>query len=140
MTLRFLIAYDGRGESSRALEFAIRLKQQQSEPIEFHLAYVVEEPAGVADPVPEELLASLKKRGDEILSNGARFVRKQLLETPFVHLEFGSPPQKLQELADRLRPDLVVLGIARHPPSEKILGTVSSAFFNARKYPVLGVP
>jgi nucleotide-binding universal stress UspA family protein len=141
MPRKFLIAYDGREESVRALEFAIRLAQQQSEgePTELHLAYVVEEHAGIADPVPEELLDSLIKRGDEVLSNGARFVRKQL-ETPFVHLEFGSPPQKLLELADHLKPELVVLGIARHPPTEKILGTVTSSFFNARKYPVLGVP
>jgi nucleotide-binding universal stress UspA family protein len=141
MSRKFLVAYDGNEESLRALDFAIKLVQQQAEgePNEFHLAYVVEKSVNIVDPVPDELLESLKREGNEILSDGARFVRKQL-ETPFTHLEFGSPPQKLLELADRIKPDLVVLGIAKHPPSEKILGTVSSVFFNARKYPVLGVP
>jgi nucleotide-binding universal stress UspA family protein len=140
MTRKFLIAYDGSEESFRALSFIIKLHQQtQEDTTEFHIAYVVKKPVNIADPVPDELLESLKKEGDEILSEGARFVRKRL-ETPFVHLEFGSPPQKLLELADLIRPDLVVLGIAKHPPSEKILGTVSSFFFNARRYPVLGVP
>lgn|SRR5487761_1449996 len=138
MARKFLIAYDGSEESVRALELAIELQEQKG-PTEFHLAYVVEKPIDIADPVPDELLESLKKEGDEILSNGARFVRKHL-EIPYVHLEFGSPAHMLLELADRLQPDLVVLGIAKHPPSEKILGTVSSFFFNARKYPVLGVP
>jgi nucleotide-binding universal stress UspA family protein len=140
MTRKFLIAYDGSEESFRALSFAIKLQQQsQGDAKEFHIAYVVEKPVNIADPVPDELLDSLKKKGEEILSEGARFVRKQL-EIPFVHLEFGSPPQKLLELADLIRPDLVVLGIAKHPPSEKILGTVSSFFFNDRRYAVLGVP
>jgi nucleotide-binding universal stress UspA family protein len=141
MTRKFLIGYDGTEESLRALNFAIKMKQQQSgsEQTEFHLAFVVEKVASIADPVPDELLDSLRKPADEILADGARLVRNQL-ETAFVHLEFGSPPQKLLELADRIKPDLVVLGIAKHPPSKKILGTVSASFFNSRKYPVLGVP
>ena len=56
------------------------------------------------------------------------------------HLDFGSPPEKLLELADKIIPDLVVIGIAKHPASERILGTVSSLFFRTRRYPVLGVP
>jgi nucleotide-binding universal stress UspA family protein len=140
MTRRFLIAYDGKEESYRALSFAIKLQQNsQGEPAEFHIAYVVERPPNIADPVPDELLHSLQRQGDEILSEGTRFVRNQL-EMPFAHLEFGSPALKLLELADQIKPDLVVLGIAKHPPSQKILGTVSSTFFNARRHPVLGVP
>jgi nucleotide-binding universal stress UspA family protein len=137
---KFLVAFDGSEESIRALQFAIGLQQLiEGSTTEFHLAYVVEKRRGIVDPVPDELLDSLKKEGEEILSSGARIVREQL-ETPFLYLEFGSPPQKLVELADRIKPDLVVLGIAGHPPTEKILGTVSSLFFSARKYAVLGVP
>jgi nucleotide-binding universal stress UspA family protein len=140
MARKVLIGYDGTDQSDRALELAIKLlKQIEGEPIEFHLAYVVEKPAGIADPVPDEALDSLKKAGNDTLTNGARIVKK-LWETPITHLEFGSPPAKLLELADNLKADLVVLGIAKHPASEQILGTVSSYFFKARRYPVLGVP
>jgi nucleotide-binding universal stress UspA family protein len=104
MPRKILIGYDGTEQSVRALEFAIKLLQQtEPEPTEFHLAYVVEKSASIADPVPEEVLDSLKKKGEEILSNGARIVRK-LLETPLTHLEFGSAPQKLLDLADKLVP------------------------------------
>lgn len=140
MTRKILIGYDGSEESARALQFAVELLQQSNgETTEFHLAYVVQKPSNIADPVPDELLDAFEKEGDNVLSDAARYVRKQL-ETPYIHLEFGSPPQKLLELANRLKPDLVVLGMAKHPSSEKILGTVSSAFFNARRYSVLGVP
>ena len=138
--MKFLICYDGSEQAIHALDFVIKLHQEiGAGSSEFHLAYVVEKSVNIADPVPDELLEVLQREGNEILSNGARSVRKQL-EVPFVHLELGSPSQKLLELADKLQPDLVVLGIAKHHPSEKILGTVSTSFFNARKYRVLVAP
>ena len=137
---RILVGYDGTEQSERALEFAIKISQENvPQTLEIHLAYVVEKPNSIADPVPEEAMESPQRAGQEVLSNGARIVRKRL-ETPVVHLEFGSPPQKLLELADKLKPDLIVIGIANHPTSERILGTVSSLLFKTRRYPVLGVP
>ena len=140
MLEKMLVGYDGTESSERALEFAIRLLEEGApQTTEIHLAYIVDKPAHVADPIPEEVMESLQRSGQHILSNGALIVKK-LLETPFTHLEFGSPPEKLLELADKLKPDLIVIGIARHPASERILGTVSSLLFKSRKYPVLGVP
>ncbi|MDG6905597.1 MAG: universal stress protein [Nitrososphaerota archaeon] len=138
---KIFVGYDGTESSARALEFALKTLQEGGAPqsMEVHLAYVVEKPHGIADPVTEEVVESLRRAGAEILSNGARLVRKQL-ETPVTHLEFGSPPEKLLELADKIIPDIVVIGIAKHPASERILGTVSALFFKTRRYPVLGVP
>jgi nucleotide-binding universal stress UspA family protein len=137
---KILVGYDGTEQSERALEFAIKISQEiMTQTLEIHLAYVVEKPHGLADPVPEEAMESLQRTGQEVLSNGARIIKKRL-ETPVVHLEFGSPPEKLLELADKLKPDLIVIGIANHPTSERILGTVSSLLFKTRRYPVLGVP
>ena len=138
---KIFVGYDGTESSVRALEFALSTLQGDGAPqsVEVHLAYVVEKLHGIADPVPEEVVDSLRRAGEEILSNGARLVRKQL-ENPVIHLEFGSPPEKLLELADRIIPDLVVIGIAKHHASERILGTVSALFFRTRRYAVLGVP
>jgi nucleotide-binding universal stress UspA family protein len=139
MPKRILIGYDGTDQSVRALELCIGLFQQQSESPEFHLAYAVEKSPSVADPVPDEMLASLRKRGEEILSNGVNTIKKHF-EYILGHLEFGSAPQVLFELAEKINPDLVVLGITKHPTSERILGTVSSVFLKSRRYPILGVP
>ncbi len=137
---RILLGYDGTEQSVRALEFVIGLLQEGApKPTEIHLAYIVEKPPGIADPMPEEAMNSLQKVGQDILLNGARIVKKAF-ESPFTHLEFGPPPEKLLELADKLKPNLIVIGIAKHPSSDRILGTISSLLFRSRKYPVLGVP
>ncbi|MHB8568199.1 MAG: universal stress protein [Nitrososphaerales archaeon] len=138
---RILIGYDGAEPSVRELEFVIEILLGEAtapQSTKIHLAYILEEPAGLADPIPEEVMDSLRRTGEEILLSGARTV-KEKFGKPFTHLESGPAPQKLLELAERLKPDLIVLGIAKHSTSEKMLGTVSAPF-KARKYPVLGVP
>jgi nucleotide-binding universal stress UspA family protein len=134
---RILVGYDGSEESERALKFALDNLEWTN--VEIHIAYVVQKPAGLLDPVPEEELAPLRKAGQDTLSNAARMVR-QSLENPVTHLENGNPGEKLVELAGRLKPDLVVVGTIQHSTSEKLLGTVSSYFLKSRKYPLLIVP
>jgi nucleotide-binding universal stress UspA family protein len=137
-----LVGYDGTEVSIRSLEFATQLLfdgSKHNQPPEFHLAYVLEKPRGISDPIPDEVMASLRRTGEEILSNGARVIRKQFAK-PIMHLEFGSPPEKLLEIADLLHPDLIVIGIRSHTTSEKILGSVSALLFKTRKYRVLCVP
>ena len=142
MLSRILVCYDSGEESQRALEFAIRLSnaiESSSSPTEIHLVHVIEKPRGIADPVPDEAMDSILEAGMEILSNGARTVKKQL-GNPITHLEIGAAPDKILELADKIEPELIVIGIAKHPASERIMGTVSTVLFKTRKYAVLAVP
>jgi nucleotide-binding universal stress UspA family protein len=134
---RILVGYDGTEHSERALQFAIGINDDYE--TEIHLAFVVNEPAGMADPIPDEVLDSLEKKGLDSLSNAERFVRKQFRK-PVTHLEIGNPVEKLLELADKLNPQLVILGIAKHSSSESLIGTVSSQFLRSRRYPLLLVP
>jgi nucleotide-binding universal stress UspA family protein len=134
---RVLVGYDGTEHSERALQLAVRINDDYE--TEIHLAFIVNEPAGMADPIPDEVLDSLEKKGLDSLSNAERFVRKQFRK-PVTHLEIGNPVEKLLELADKLNPQLVVLGIAKHSSSESLIGTVSSRFLRSRRYPILLVP
>jgi nucleotide-binding universal stress UspA family protein len=134
---RVLVGYDGTEHSERALQFAVGINDDYE--TEIHLAFIVNEPAGMADPIPDEVLDSLEKKGLDSLSNAERFVRKQFRK-PVTHLEIGNPVEKLLELADKLKPHLVVLGIAKHSSSESLIGTVSSQFLRSRRYPILLVP
>jgi nucleotide-binding universal stress UspA family protein len=139
---KILVGYDGTEESIRSLEFATQLLFEGSSPNqlpEFHLAYVLEKPRGISDPIPDEVMNSLRRTGEEILSSGAKVIKKQFGK-PFTHLEFGSPPEKLLEIAEKLHPDLIVIGIRPHTTSEKVLGSVSALLFKTRKYRILGVP
>jgi len=135
---RLLVGYDGSFQAERALDFAVGIALQ-NEGSEIHIAYVVQRPAGVPDPIPDELMESLKRTGKETLVNAERAVKKNLIETT-IHLETGNPGEKLLELAGRLKPDLVILGTLQHAASEKLLGTVSSGFLKSRAYPLLIVP
>jgi nucleotide-binding universal stress UspA family protein len=134
---RVLVGYDGTEHSERALQFAIGINGDYE--TEIHLAFIVNEPAGMADPIPDEVLDSLQKKGLDSLSNAERLVRKQF-HNPVTHLEIGNPVEKLLELADKLKPQLVVLGIPKHSSSESLIGTVSSQFLRSRRYPILLVP
>lgn len=132
-----LVGYDGSEESSRALTFALDVIEKND--VDVHLVYVVQKPAGILDPVPEEEMAAMRTAGQNVLSNAARLVRNSIAN-PITHLEIGNPGEKLLELADRLKPDLVVVGTTKHTTSEKLLGKVSSLFLKSRKYPLLIVP
>jgi nucleotide-binding universal stress UspA family protein len=134
---KILLGYDGTAEAQNALELGISLAVQDD--TELHLAFVVHEPAGMADPVPDEVYKSLEQAGQRILSDAAQEAKKQLLE-PIVHLQSGNPPEKLFQLAQEIEPDLVILGTAKHPRSETMLGTVSSYFLKSKKYALLLVP
>lgn len=136
---KILVGYDGTQNSDRALDFVLSLVESTASKPEIHLVYVVDRSAGIADPVPDEVMESLKKAAQDMLSDGARSVKKKF-GNPTTHLEFGSPADKMLELADNLKPDLIVIGTAKHPASERILGTISSHLFKIRKYPVLVVP
>jgi nucleotide-binding universal stress UspA family protein len=134
---RILVGYNGAVQSKHALEFVTGINWQYE--VEIHLALIVQEPSGMADPIPDEIMESLSLGGQETLSNAARQVKKQF-GNPIIHLETGNPNEKLLELAEILEPDLIVVGMARRTSSERILGSVSSNFIRSRKYPVLLVP
>ncbi len=135
---RLLVGYDGSVQAGRALELAIAVASQ-NEGSKVHIGYVVQKPAGAPDPVPEELMESLRRTGRETLASAERKARKSLIDAS-THLEVGNPGEKLLELAARLKVDLVVLGAPPHPASERLLGAVSSQFLRSKAYPLLVVP
>src|SRR6266516_5707703 len=134
---KVLVSYDGLEHSEHTLQFAIGINDDYE--TEIHIAIVVQEPTGMADPIPEELFESLQRRGQESLLNAERLVKKQFRK-PVTHLEIGNPAEKLLELADKLKPQLVILGIVKHSSSESLIGTVPSSFLRSRRYTILLVP
>lgn len=135
---KVLVGYDGSDQARRALDFAVMLAANATG-VQIHLACVVQKPVGAPDPVSEELMDSLRAAAREELLDAGRLVTKGL-STPIIHLEIGNPGEKLLELADRIKPDVVVLGTVQHSTTERLLGTVSSLFLKSRRYPLLVVP
>jgi nucleotide-binding universal stress UspA family protein len=122
---RVLVRYDGTEHSEHALQFAVGMNDDYE--TEIHLAFIVNEPAGMADPIPAGL---------DSPANAERLLRKQF-HKPVTLLEIGNPVDRLLELADKLNPQLFVLGIPKHSSSESLIGTVSSQFLRSRRYPLL---
>jgi nucleotide-binding universal stress UspA family protein len=58
---RVLVGYDGSEHSERALQLAVGINDLNYE-IEIHLAFIVKEPTGMANPIPDEVLDSLQKK------------------------------------------------------------------------------
>jgi len=135
---KILVGYDGSDQAARALDFAIAIAAHRSG-AEIHIAFVVQKQGGAPDPAPDEVMDSLKVAAREELLDAGRVVTKSLA-MPVIHLETGNPGERLLELADRVKPDLVVLGTLHHSASERLLGTVSSHFLKSRRYPLLIVP
>ncbi len=134
---KIMIGYDGSESSERALELAIDLAKQCD--AEIHLVFVVNEPTGMMNPIPDEVYQSLVNIGERTLLNAIQQVKKQFLKY-ITHLETGNSGEKLLELADEIKPDLIIIGAIKHSSSEKLLGTVSSHFLKSRKHPILLVP
>ncbi len=132
------MGYDGSEQAERALDFAIELASHETDS-EIHVAYVVQKPGGIPDPVPSEVMDALTRTGNEALRNAERTVRKSL-QRAVVHLEVGSPAERLFALATTLEPDLVVLGTLRPSAPERLPGSVPSRFLKSRRYPLLVVP
>ncbi len=135
---KILVGYDGSDPAKRALEFAVSLGAFAGGP-EIHLAYVIQRPAWVLDPVPDGVMDSLGAAAKEELLDASRTVTKSLA-TAVSHIETGNPGERLLELADRIKPDIVILGTLRHPGSERLVGSVPSFFLRSRRYPLLIVP
>lgn len=59
-----LVGYDGSEQSERVLHRAISINNNNDDiETEIHIALVVREPTGMADPIPDEVLESSHKRG-----------------------------------------------------------------------------
>ncbi|MDG6939280.1 MAG: universal stress protein [Nitrososphaerota archaeon] len=132
-----LVCYDGTEGSDRALSYAVEALRGKI--TELHLAYVAQSPGDIPEPVPAELLESIRAEGREILSEAKSAADSGSMAVA-THLEMGNPGETLLRLADGLRPDVVVMGVARHTAAEKALGTVSSSFLKARRHRLLIVP
>jgi nucleotide-binding universal stress UspA family protein len=136
--LRILVGFDGSDQATRALDLAVAIAAQRGG-AEIHIGYVVQRPTGAPDPVPQEVMNSLKAAARVKLLDAERRVTERLA-TPVIHLMMGNPGERLLELAERVKPDLVVLGTLQHSMSDRLLGTVSSFFIRSRRYPLLIVP
>lgn len=121
MYQNILVAFNGTPESSPALQECIRLGPGPAARI--HLLVVVSPPpyllvgefAAAAVLSVEEGLASEKEKMEKELDAGAALLSAAGLSVN-KHLEVGEPVSVIEELAESLKVDLVIVGHSRHKP------------------------
>lgn len=121
MYKKILVAYNGSPESRVALRECLRLGLSSSSAV--HLLAVVSPPpyllvgefaAAAVLSVEEGLATEREKMAKELESGAAMLAAAGLAVTP--HLEVGEPVSVIEELANDLKVDLVIVGHSRHKP------------------------
>ena len=121
MYQHILVAYNGSPESQVALRECVRLAPPATASV--HLLAVVSPPpyllvgefaAAAVLSVEEGLAAERERMAKELDAGASMLAAAGLAVTP--HLEVGEPVSVIEELANQLKVDLVIVGHSRHKP------------------------
>ncbi|MEM0127496.1 MAG: universal stress protein [Thermoplasmatales archaeon] len=116
---KIIVAIDGTKPSMRALDMGISLAKLGSN-IELNIVMVIpypvqyvtgENPTG--DLTIVERLATLKERGETILNHAKDYAISNGVMNVKIYLKQGDPAKEILELADLMKPDMIVIGNRR---------------------------
>ncbi|MEM4380298.1 MAG: universal stress protein [Thermoplasmatales archaeon] len=116
---KIVVAIDGTKPSMRALDMGISLAKLGSN-IELNIVMVIsypvqyvtgENPTG--DLTIVERLATLKDRGETILNHARDYAVSNGVMNVKIYLRQGDPAKEILELADQVKPDMIVIGNRR---------------------------
>ncbi len=116
---KILVAIDGTKPSMRALDMAISLVKVEGH-LEMDIVMVVpypvqyvtgENPTG--DLTIVERLATLKEKGETILNHAKDYSISNGILNLKTYLKQGEPAREILDLADSIKPDLIVIGNRR---------------------------
>lgn len=139
---KILVPIDFSASSENASRLAGRIAKKSDS--EVHLLHLVELPSGIIDmasgsnfSIPESMLY-LRKVKEQIDNFKSEFFNKK---TPITHsIRFQNPHQGIQEYAQKIDADLIVMGSKGHSPLEEILiGSNTEKVVRTSKTPVLVV-
>ncbi len=135
MYSRILVAVDGSGESSAALEKAIEIGRCQDS--EVHVIYainpgvygatIVDPAIGVSDPGSERIFNMLQEEGEKII-NDAKALSAKLDFDINCHLRIGDARDVILNTCNDIGADLIVIGSTGKGMAKRlVLGSVSSS-------------
>lgn len=135
---RLVVAYDGSEASVRAARFSLRLVTDP--PMEVWFVHATTLPASVAEPRPDEELASEMSAISQSLQALKRTANPRVCRVE-VWIREGSPADVVLEAADEVNADLIVVGTRGLRGARRlVLGSVSEAVVARSHRPVVVVP
>ncbi|GBD04171.1 TRAP-T-associated universal stress protein TeaD [bacterium HR19] len=146
---RVLVAFDGSEPSKKALEKVIKFSQKNSS---IFVLYVIDEGeikwpsridisliwSGNIDELEKNMLEIHKEYANRILKQAESIAKKNKRKVKTI-CEIGFPPDKIVEVAERLKCDLIAVGSTSRLAFEFILGSVAQKVVLKSKIPVLVV-
>ncbi|WP_027417832.1 universal stress protein [Aneurinibacillus terranovensis] len=142
---KIVVAVDGSELGNKALEAAIAIgKQQQAMLQVLHIIkqvvvapYVVGEMAYVSREYDEEIMAAMKKEGQELVDNAKAKAEAEGL-TVSTHVITGDPARQILDFSKENHAKLIVMGSRGLGPfKEMMLGSVSHRVSQLSECPVL---
>lgn len=132
-----VVGLDGSDGSRRALPFAVELAQRDNAKIV--IAHVEERIVGKGGgPLhadEEQIVADTRRQADELFAQGI----DTSVEMGTVMV--GGPAHSIDEIADKVGADLIVVGTRGHSPvAGLLLGSVTQRLLHISSRPVLAVP
>lgn len=132
-----VVGLDGSEGAERALPFAVELARRDNAKIV--IAHVEErilgKGGGPLHADEEEVVANIRRQAEELAAEGI----ETRVETSDVML--GGPAHAIDEIANRVGADLIVVGTRGHSPvAGLLLGSVTQRLLHIASIPVLAVP
>jgi|GEM_PF-1159779 len=134
----FLIPIDGSASSERAALKAAALAQTTNATL--FLLYAAELRNGPMpqhhikeEDLPDDVKNTLKENGEIVLQRIFNKLPSDIQERTTCHVEVGPPRKVILEFAQKLSPDLIIMGTRGLNPAEAIvLGSVSQAMIESK--------
>lgn len=132
-----VVGLDGSEGAERALPFAVELARRDNAKVV--IAHVEErilgKGGGPLHADEEEVVANVRRQAEELAAEGI----ETRVETSDVML--GGPAHAIDEIANRVGADLIVVGTRGHSPvAGLLLGSVTQRLLHIASIPVLAVP
>lgn len=140
---RIVSAVDGSETSMRAAEAAIALAARSHAELVFvHVLddELLRDLAAVTDDDGGDARMRLQRNGDQILGQLAELAERQSVSCK-CRMETGDPPRVIDEVAQQLDADLILVGkVGRRGVRKWLVGSVTRRLIESTRIPVLVFP
>ena len=148
--MRILVATDGSEYAKKGLDYAVSLASiSGGEIILLHVIPYAPDPttsfwtSPVVEVMDRKYLDELRKDAERLIEEEKKRLEREIERIPHEIkvtslIEFGEPAEKILEIAEKTKADLIVMGVRGKSSWKKIiLGSVSDKVLDRAKIPVM---
>ena len=134
-----IVATDYSEEGQNALEYGAALAKESGPKVVLYNSYQLSVHASNGLVSPETINRLVNENKETLQHLAARISKKYQVPTEY-YSKYCLVEEGLTDLADQLKPDLVILGMRSNSLEYKLLGNTTTSIIQEAKFPVLVVP